>query len=106
MTLLQTSLEHGMGATRSVGCWSRYGHGKRLLRPPQLAASLHRRRQRSFCLSRILKGARVVGTNLRVGCSIFAATLLGLSGIFVHAPWSSYDDRSLSQDTLAKAACQ
>ena len=54
----------------------------------------------------ILKGASTIGTNLRVGCSLFAATLLGLSGIFVHAPWSAYDDRSLSQDTLAKAACQ
>jgi len=57
MTLLQTSLEHGMGATLSVGCWSPYGHRTRLLRPPQLAASLHRQRQRFFC--RLTQSSRV-----------------------------------------------
>jgi hypothetical protein len=56
MTLLQTSLEHGMGATLSVGCWSPYGHRTRLLRPPQLAASLHRQRQRFLSVSRNPQG--------------------------------------------------
>jgi hypothetical protein len=30
------------------------------------------------------RDASIIGTNLRAGCSLFAATLLGFSGIFVH----------------------